>query len=309
MNPQDYFKNIDYFNVNVNEYDETKDFIVSRPSSLNNPKDHAVMFIMKKYIDKYISSFEVVSNCLIIWPRECKIPDNLKSMHAFWLSDNPHLDFCRFFNSHNVTNFVQLCKTIHEGDYIVSGNVKIGDETVVFPYVYMNGDITIGKNCYIASGVKIIGNVHIGDNVLIKENAVIGADGLSTDREPDGKAATMPQFGGVVIEDNVQIGANTAIARGAIDNTVIRKGCKIDNCCWISHNNYLDENVFVVGEATTFGSVTVGKNSIISGNATVRNGLSIGEEVLVGAGAVVTRPVKDGAIVSGAPAKPMVFPR
>ena len=306
MNPQDYFKDFEYFQVHASEYDNAKDFHVTRPSSLNHPKDYAVMFIMEKYMAEYASVFEIVDNCLVFWPKDCEVPKSVKDKHAVVLSDNPHLDFCRFFNSHNITNFVQPGEIVQKDGYMLTGDVSIGEGTKVFPYVYMNGNITIGKNCYIGSGAKLIGNIQIGDNVLIKENTVLGCDGLTTDREPDGRAASMPQFGGIVIGDDVQIGANTIISRGAIDNTVISAGCKIDNNCSISHNNLFGENVFMVEEAATFGSVTVGKNTQISGNSTIRQGLCVGTDSLIGVGAVVTRNVKDHSVIAGNPAKPVV---
>ena len=301
------FSEYEYFKVAVDEYDSSKHFSVTRPASLNNPKDNSVMFIQKQFL-KNSDSLLKATNCLVFWPRGYDESPEISERHAIFVCDNPHLEFCFFFKNHNITNFVQPGEPKEINHYILCGNVKIGEGTLIFPYVYINGNVTIGRNCYIGAGVKIIGNVYIGDNVIVKENTVLGADGLTTDRDSEGVAVSMPQFGGLIIEDNVQIGANTAIARGAIDNTVIRKGCKIDNCCWISHNNFLDENVFVVGEATTFGSVTVKKNAQISGNATIRNGLTIGEGALVGAGATVLRNVKDNAIVSGNPAKEMFFP-
>lgn len=297
------FSDKNYFEVNVNEYVCGKDFVVTRPASLNYPKNNSVMFIMHSYVEKMKEVFETVNNCLIFWPEEDEIPESICKKHAVVKSANTHLEFCRFFNSHNITNFCQNENVVSRDNYVFVGNVSIEEGTQVFPYVYINGDVHIGKNCYIGAGAKIIGNVYIGDNVLIKENAVIGADGLTTDREADGTAASMPQFGGVVIEDNVQIGANTTIARGAIDNTIISKGCKIDNNCFISHNNFLEENVFVVGETISFGSVTIKKNSQISGNATLRNGIVIGENCVVGMGAVVTKNVEDGCVVKGNPAR------
>lgn len=302
------FAEYEYFHVNVSEYVRDKNFIVTRPASLNHPKNRAVMFIQKQYL-KNADVFLTVSDCLIFWPRGYDIPEDISAHNAVYPCDNPHLEFCFFFKNHNITNDIQPDRIREVDHYLICGNVEIGENTKIFPYVYINGNVHIGKHCYIGAGVRIIGNVYIGDNVLIKENTVLGADGLTTDRDNNGEAVTMPQFGGLVIEDHVSIGANTCIARGAIDNTVIRRGCKIDNCCWISHNNFFDENVFMVGESTTFGSVTVGRNSQISGNATIRNGLKIGEGVLIGAGAVVTRSVKDGAVVSGNPAKEMLFPK
>ena len=302
------FSEYEYFKVNVNEYDGTKNHFVTRPASMNHPRDNAVMFIMDRYLDR-ADAFLSVKEGLIFWPEGHEVPSKIKDVHAICLCENTHLEFCRFFKDHGITNHTPLGKVEDRGHYLVSGDVNIGEGTQVFPHVFINGNVTIGKDCYIGAGVKIVGNVRIGDRVIIKENTVLGADGLTTDRDADGSAVSMPQFGGLIIEDDVQIGANTAIARGAIDNTVIRKGCKIDNCCWVSHNNYLDENVFMVGESTCFGSVTIGKNSQISGNATIREGITVGENTMIGAGAVVTRNIGDNAVVAGNPARELHFPR
>jgi len=122
-------------------------------------------------------------------------------------------------------------------------------------------------------------------------------------RKPDGSPATIPQFGGVVIEDNVQIGANTVIARGAIDDTVIHHGSKIDNLCFVSHNVQIGANTFIVGETIMFGSSSTGEQVYISGNSTIREGIHVGDRALVGMGSVVVKPVPDDAIVKGNPAK------
>ena len=132
---------------------------------------------------------------------------------------------------------------------------------------------------------------------------MIGADGLSTDRDQNGRALTMPQFGGVILEDDVQIGALTVIARGAIDDTIIKRGSKIDNSSFISHNVIVGEDTFVVGETIMFGSSSTGKQAYISGNATIRDGHHIGDKAKVGMGAVVVENVADGAVVKGNPAR------
>lgn len=185
----------------------------------------------------------------------------------------------------------------------IAEDVQIGTETEIFPGAYISGECRIGNHVYIGSGVKLMGEVEIGDNVVIRENTVIGADGLTTDRDADGRAITMPQFGKVVIEDNVQIGANVTIARGAIDETRICRGAKIDSGVFISHNVRIDEDSFVVGETIMFGSSSVGKRCLISGNATIMNMVHIGDESVVGAGAVVTKSVQEKTIVKGNPAR------
>lgn len=98
------------------------------------------------------------------------------------------------------------------GAHIEIGAV-IGKNCVIFPGVYIGKDVIIGDDVYIASGVKLVGSVTIGDHVVIRDNTVIGADGLTTSRDDNGEAITIPQFGGVSIEDDVQIGANVVIAR------------------------------------------------------------------------------------------------
>ena len=132
---------------------------------------------------------------------------------------------------------------------------------------------------------------------------MLGADGLSTDRDIDGKPLTMPQFGRIILEDNVQIGALTVIARGAIDDTIIKKGAKIDNSSFVSHNVVIGEDTFVVGETILFGSSSVGSQTLISGNSTIRDGRHVGAKAKVGMGSVVIRDVEDGAVVKGNPAK------
>lgn len=161
----------------------------------------------------------------------------------------------------------------------------------------------MGNNVYIGSGVKMIGKIKIGNNVIVRENTVIGADGLSTNRDEEGRALTMPQFGGVWIGDNVEIGALTVIARGAIDDTVIENGVKIDNSCFISHNVRIGKNSFIVGETIMFGGSSTQEQAFISGNATIRNKIRIGEKALVGMGAVVTKDVEDFSVVIGNPAR------
>lgn len=302
------FSEIEHFKVNVSKYDKTKNHYVVRPSSLKFPRSHAVMFILNKYMPM-ADCFNTVESCLIFWPAGIEIPQSIRERHAVCETDNPHLAYCQFFKENGITNYIQNNGLIDKGGYYVSENVSIGKNPTIFPFVILNGNITIGDNVYIGAGTKIIGNVYIGNNVVIKENSVLGADGLSTDRDIEGKAVTMPQFGGLVIQDNVIIGANTTVARGAIDNTIICSGCKIDNSVYISHNAYLGENVFMCGESHTFGSVTIGKNTQVSGNAAIRNGVTVGNGCLIGAGAMVTRNVKDNTIVSGNPAREMLFPK
>lgn len=230
--------------------------------------------------------------------------ETVRLKHAVVLCANPHGEYCRFYQKHQVTYLPQPEETeFKNGSWIAKGAV-IGNNVTIMPGCYISGETTIGDDTYIGCGTKLMGEVTIGSRVVIRENTVIGADGLTTDRDADGSAVTMPQFGSVVIEDDVQIGALTVIARGAIDETVIGHGSKIDSSSFISHNVHIGEHSFVVDETIMFSNSSVGSRCLVSGNSTIMNVVSVGDGAIVGAGAVVTKSVDAGAVVLGNPAKP-----
>lgn len=291
-----------YFEINVNKYVPDKCFLVYRPASINIPKDNAVMFISMGYMDR-ADAFLKCRNCLIFWPGAFAVPEEIEKRHAVVLCEDARRGYCGFFRDNGITYYPPVDEyELVNGAYI-SKTAKIGYNCKILPGALIGGEVEIGNNCYIGAGTKLVGEIHIGNNVVIRENSVIGADGLSTDRDVDGKALTMPQFGGVIIEDDVQIGALTVIARGAIDNTILKRGTKIDNSTFISHNVVLGEDTFVVGETIMFGSSSTGSQAFISGNSTIRDGRHIGNKAVVGMGSVVVRNVDDEAIVKGNPAK------
>ena len=291
-----------FFEVNVSKYVADKDFSVYRPASLNNPKDNAVMFIREDYMH-YSKILLQCKECLVFWPESIEIPDDIERLHAIKPCERPHREFARFFSDNKVTYLPELDDfDVVNGAYIAKTAV-IGRHCRIFPGAYIGGEVELGDNCYIGSGAKLIGKIITGNNVVIRENSVLGADGLTTNRDEQGKALTIPQFGGIVIEDDVQIGALTVIARGAIDDTVIRRGAKIDSSSFISHNVQIGEASFIVGETIMFGSSSTGKNVLISGNSTIRDGRHIGDGAIVGMGSVVVKNVEDGQTVKGNPAR------
>ena len=292
----------EFFRVEASKYDATKHYTVVRPSSLNRPQNNSVMFVTPEYIDKWKAVLEV-NECIVIWPKEKEIPIELLSRHVVIKHHEPRLGFAEFFRDNDITYNRKLEPyKILNGAYICEG-AQIGENCSIFPGAFIDSEVTIGDRCYLGSGVKLLGAVKIGNDCIIRENTVIGSDVLTTRRDGNGKVVTIPQFGGVTIEDNVQIGALTVIAKGAIDDTVIHSGCRIDNSCFISHNVKIGEDSLVVGETIMFGSSSTGKQSFISGNSTVRDGIPVGEKAVVGMGSVVVKPVPDGGIVKGNPAR------
>ena len=292
----------EYFKINVNKYVTNKHFDIVRPASLTNPKSNAVMFITEKHMDKAEQLLKV-TDCLVFWPKNFEIPYQIAQKHAVVFGEAPRKAFASFFIENGITNLpVPAEFDIINGAFIEKG-ATIGENCVIFPGAYIGKDVVIGGNAYVASGVKIVGEVTIGKNVVIRDNTVIGADGLTTSRNADGSAMTIPQFGGVSIADDVQIGANVVIARGAIDDTIIERGAKIDSCSFISHNVVVGEDTFIVGETIMFGSSSTGKCVLLSGNSAIRDGVHIGDNSIVGMGSVVVKSIAPSSIVKGNPAK------
>lgn len=290
----------EFFRVPANKYIKGKGFDIVRPASLNNPKDNSVMFIVENHIGEADALLKC-KNCLVFWPQAIDVPTDINERHAVIKDVNPHTRYCSFFMENDIRYLPLKDKTRYIDDAWISIDAKIGKSVTIMPGAYIGSDTIIGDGSYIGAGTKLVGKIVIGKNVIIRENAVLGADGLTTDRDDNGHAVTMPQFGGIIIEDDVQIGANTVIARGAIDDTIIRRGAKIDNCCFISHNVDVGEDSFIVGETIMFGSSSVGARTLISGNCTIANTVHVGSDSILGMSATALKSLPDNVIAFGSP--------
>lgn len=164
------------------------------------------------------------------------------------------------------------------------------------------GKAKIGKNTVIRANVTIYDDVVIGDNCLIQAGAVIGTDGLGCARRDDGVLVKFPHLGGVVIGNNVEIGANCQIAKGALSNTIISDGCKLNGLCFIAHNCQLGRNVWITGNTMLAGSVVVEDNVTIFSSVTVRDQRKIGTGAIIGMGTLVTKDIPAGEVWIGSPA-------
>jgi len=154
-------------------------------------------------------------------------------------------------------------------------------------------------------GTHVYDCVNWGDDCHFKPGAVIGGSGFGFENDEDGVPIRRPHVGGVVIGNNVEVGANSVIDRGTIDDTIIKDNVKIDNLVHISHNCKIGENTKIVAGSVICGSVTIGKNCWIGANVTVMNQITIGNNVTIGIGAVVVKDVSDGAVLAGFKAQPI----
>lgn len=185
----------------------------------------------------------------------------------------------------------------------VSEKVKIGDETQIYPQVFIGRNVKIGKNCVIYSGVRIYDYCVIGDNCIVHSNTVIGSDGFGFQPTKDGYQK-IPQLGNVILEDDVEIGANCAIDRGTIGSTVIGKGTKIDNLIQIAHNVKIGENNVIASQTGIAGSTIIGDWNQIGGQVGIVGHIKIGSQVKIQAQSGVTTNINDKERLYGSPAIP-----
>lgn len=277
-------------------------FFVCRPSSLDNPYDNSVMFIREKFIEKW-KVFLKVQDCLIYWPETFPIPAELLVHHVVVPCNEPRLAFCCFFRDHHITGQPEPAPfKMVDGAYICEG-ATIGERVTIMPGAYIGPEVVIGNDCYIGAGSKLVGRVICGNNIIIQENVVIGARSRTTDRDDSGRIVTMPQFGGVIIGDDVEIGPNSIIHKGAIDDSILESGCKIDSLVSFGHNSTLGKDSIMIAGTVFHGSVHAGERTLFAGNVIVRNQTSIGSDTIVGIGSVVTKSIPSGVVVMGNPAR------
>ena len=191
----------------------------------------------------------------------------------------------------------------------IGSGTYISPEAEIDPTAYVgynctiDGKVKIGANTVIENNVSILNKTIIGNNCLIHSGVVIGSDGFGFAFGDDGLPVKVEHFGGVVIGNNVEVGANTCVDRGTIDNTIICDDVKIDNLVHIAHNVVIQKGAVVVAGAIVCGSAELGDNSYVAPGGIVKNQLKIGDNAFVGLGAVVTKTVDKYSVVAGVPAK------
>ena len=190
------------------------------------------------------------------------------------------------------------------GPYAYIGeNCKIGDGCSIHPHVFIGDNTQIGRNCTLNPGVKIYHDSVIGENCVIHAGTIIGSDGFGFAPQSESEFMKIPQIGNVVIEDNVEIGANVAIDRATMGSTIIHKGVKIDNLIQIGHNVEIGENTVMAGQVGIAGSTKVGKNCMFAGQVGIAGHLKIADGTKIGAQSGVPGNVrKENSILTGYPA-------
>ena len=201
-----------------------------------------------------------------------------------------------------ISETAKVGNNIYAGEFsFVGENVKIGNNVKIYPQAYIGDNSVIGDNTTLFSGVKIYSETVIGKDCIIHSGTVIGSDGFRFAPQ-EGHNQKIAQIGNVIIEDDVEIGANCAIDRATLGSTIIRKGVKMDNLIHIAHNVEIGENSFLAACVVIAGSTKIGKNCMFSGQVGIVGHLQIADNTVIGAqGGVSKNITKPGEIQMGSP--------
>lgn len=202
--------------------------------------------------------------------------------------------------------FVAPSAKVGEDVYIgafayVGENAVIGDDTKIFPHAYVGDNVNIGENATLYQHVSVYAECRVGNNCILHSGCVIGADGFGFAPTENGYEK-IPQIGNVVLEDNVEIGANTCIDRATMGSTIVHKGAKIDNLVQIAHNDEIGSNTVIAAQTGVAGSTKIGEWCMFGGQSGVAGHITVGNKVNVGAQTGVNSHVEDNQTIMGYPA-------
>jgi UDP-3-O-[3-hydroxymyristoyl] glucosamine N-acyltransferase len=204
----------------------------------------------------------------------------------------------------SISETASLGKELYVGDFtVISENVSLGDGVQLYPQVYVGDNVKIGEGSILHPGVKVYEGCEIGSHCVIHAGAVVGADGFGFAPNQDNNYEKVPQVGKVIVEDHVEIGANTTVDRATMGATILRKGVKLDNLVMIAHNVEVDENTVIAAQSGISGSTKVGKNCMFGGQVGLIGHINIASGVKIAAQSGITKDIKEeGIVIQGSPA-------
>lgn len=269
-----------------------------------------ITFLTNPRYQKFLADCK--ASAVIVGPGAAR-PDDRRAPMSYLEAPNPYVAFARilqlfhpaqqFNGSVSPAAHIDDSAVVAEGvtifpNVFVGPGAKIGQGSVLSPGVYLGAEVQVGSGCVLYANVVIREGCRIGDRVILHAGVVVGSDGFGY----AGSGASrikIPQIGIVVIEDDVEIGANTTIDRATLGKTVVGRGAKIDNLVHIAHNVVIGEHSVVAAQAGIAGSTKLGKNVTLAGQVGVVNHVEIGDGATIGPQAGIPRSVPPGAVLSG----------
>ena len=272
---------------------ENKFFTHTKPIEL--AEQNTVVWVSPTRKDKQILLDNTKAE-IIICDNSLNFSETILREKCCIVVENPKLVFLRIVETFFTT---KIEFSIHP-TAIINQKATISENVYIGPNSYI-GKCTIGNNTIIHGNCYLYDNITIGNNVVINAGTIIGADGFGYSKNNEGVYEKFPHIGGVVIEDNVEIGANTCVDKGTLGNTLIKKGAKIDNLVHIAHNVIIGENSFVIALSMIGGSTVIGDNVWVAPASSLRDGLVIGDNTVIGMGANITKSIPGNEVWIGNP--------
>ena len=203
--------------------------------------------------------------------------------------------------------FVSEGVVVPEDAYIgafayIGKNVQLGKGVQIYPHTYIGDNVKIGDNTILYSGVKVYYNCVVGKDCILHAGVVVGSDGFGFEPDAKGVNQKLPQIGNVIIEDDVEIGANTTVDRAMMGSTIIRRNAKLDNLVQVAHNVEIGESTFMCAQVGVAGSTKVGGHCILAGQVGVAGHITIADNCIFGAQSGIANNVKKSGMYQGSPA-------
>jgi UDP-3-O-[3-hydroxymyristoyl] glucosamine N-acyltransferase len=286
---------------------------VSNLSKIEEGKPGTLSFLANPVYEKYIYDTEA---SIVIVSNDFKPEKEIKS--TLIRVEDPYASFAHLLELYqqskqkksgispkaHIDESAKVGNNAYIAEFTVIGeNTTIGDNCIIYSNVTIGDNVKIGDNVTLFAGVKIYDECIIGNNCTLHAGVVIGSDGFGFAPQQDADFKKIPQIGNVVIEDKVEIGANTIIDRATLGSTIIKRGVKLDNLIQIAHNVIIGENTVIAAQTGISGSTKIGKNCMIGGQVGIIGHLIIADEVKISAQSGIGKSITEkGTIVEGSPA-------
>lgn len=289
--------------INVKEFDENYDFAIMGTSYAGDPKPNTVMYVTKK-VEHLVQNLAHVTQCLVFVENGMEVSKELMSENCFVFSEKPQYEYARVAERIAKLRFERdkTRKYICKDGYYLGENVQLGEGSYIEPGCLIGHDVVIGRHAYIMAGT-VIKHAVVGDYFTANEMAAVGTQGFTMTVNEYGNRIRIPSLGKVIIENHVEIGAQTNVACGSSGNTIIEDHVKIDALVHVGHDAHLHKNAEITAGTIIGGFADVNENVYMGINSSIRNRIGIGENAVIGMGAVITKPVMRDVTVVGNPAR------
>lgn len=265
--------------------------IIVSPAKIEEAKSSEITFISNKKYSNYLSASK--AGCIVI----NKDLYSTQLTGNFILVDDAYEAFAKVLTLFNQKVAVEISDKAY-----IHPTAKIGNNTHIYPFVYIGENVTIGDQCILYPNVTVNAHCTIGNNCILHSGAVVGSDGFGFAPIADGSFHKIPQLGNVIIEDNCEIGANTCIDRATMGATVLRKGVKLDNLIQVAHNVEIGEHTVIAAQTGISGSTKIGHHNMIGGQVGFVGHISVAPFTKINAQSAVAASVKkEGLALSGSP--------